>query len=456
MSLFIFVVLIIFRLGWTLWQKWTTLANWPLNAVRTTSPWTAASLLTNWVTTAPLTIQKVEGHAPFIPSWSKTFQNCFRVWISSTSRPLDKTKYHLHLQKSLLPPPRNLKRQSVTPPKKKEHQIQQCREIAGLAFPNALFKVALRVTSLLHSLCLKSPCTWRVMGTQGALGLRLSSTRLIWAEAHPPFWIHRIARSSGWSWNQSIQAMGVSPMRVSMPWMGGTCRWVSRDHRKSLWRDAHQRPCRSTWQTSRLCTPKPSRLTVTLPALHHLQGRTSQTLTSGKCHPAQTIKLPPQVLSGSWTRMRCASPTHQGAPKSTGMARMSSSLFPPSWKRLRCWQWSWKASLRLYRKEACKSPSRTWMIGSSLRSTLIGRAAMISFCFTPIRSPPEPDAFHLPPRVTWHLLWMTASSLAHSAICCLRMREREVHLSPGVEIYQLAGPVHQRWCFNAHPWYSNY
>ncbi len=244
MSLFIFVVLIIFRLGWTLWQKWTTLANWPLNAVRTTSPWTAASLLMNWVTTAPLTIQKVEGHAPFIPSWSKTFQNCFRVWISSTSRPLDKTKYHLHLQKSLLPPPRNLKRQSVTPPKKKEHQIQQCREIAGLAFPNALFKVALRVTSLLHSLCLKSPCTWRVMGTQGALGLRLSSTRLIWAEAHPPFWIHRIARSSGWSWNQSIQAMGVSPMRVSMPWMGGTCRWVSRDHRKSLWRDAHQRPCR--------------------------------------------------------------------------------------------------------------------------------------------------------------------------------------------------------------------
>ncbi len=85
-----FVVLIIFRLGWMLWQKWTTLASWPLNAVRTTSPWTAASLLTNWVTTAPLTIQKVEGHAPFIPSWSKTFQNCFRVWISSTSRPLDK------------------------------------------------------------------------------------------------------------------------------------------------------------------------------------------------------------------------------------------------------------------------------------------------------------------------------------------------------------------------------
>ncbi len=137
MSLFVFVVLIIFRLGWMLWQKWTTLASWPLNAVRTTSPWTAASLLSNWVTTAPLTIQKVEGHAPFIPSWSKTFQNCFRVWISSTSQPLDKTEYHLHLQKSLLPPPRNLKRQSVTPPKKKEHQIQQCREIAGLAFPTS-------------------------------------------------------------------------------------------------------------------------------------------------------------------------------------------------------------------------------------------------------------------------------------------------------------------------------
>ncbi len=42
MSLFVFVVLIIFRLGWMLWQKWTTLASWPLNAVRTTSPWTAA------------------------------------------------------------------------------------------------------------------------------------------------------------------------------------------------------------------------------------------------------------------------------------------------------------------------------------------------------------------------------------------------------------------------------